>query len=389
MDAIGKLAGGVAHDFNNLLTIIKGYAELVIAELDETNPITDDVQLIFNTATQASKLTRQLLAFSRKQPLILKTININESVFSLLKMLKRLIGENITIDTKLSEDVSMISADIDQVIMNLVINARDAMPDGGIIEVETKNIDLPEDDLDSRPDVCPGEYICLDIRDTGMGMDELTVQRIFEPFFTNKENGTGLGLSVVYGIVQQHGGFIEVSSVPGKGSAFKVYLPAISAVQGEIKETVSFSINPQGKGERILIVEDEDYVRNLVKNILVKNGYHVFWASNVKEAIQTFEREEGDFNLIFSDVVLPDGNGIQLVDQLHARKPLLHVLLSSGYLDSDSRWDIISDRGFQFLPKPFAVTDVLKSVKKALTTRPTVMKSSTHKSEFKEECVDF
>ncbi len=371
MEAIGKLAGGVAHDFNNLLTTIHGYTELAMMRLNEADPLYRDLREIHLSATRAASLTRQLLLFSRKQPMEFVPININRTVDDLLKMLRRLIGEDIDINIDLEPALWTIRADavnIEQVIMNLAVNARDAMPEGGKLTIRTKNLTLDEEFCKLIPDARPGKFVCLLVEDTGVGMDKEITQHIFEPFFSTKEagRGTGLGLSVVYGIVKQHGGWINVYSEPGQGSTFKVYLPAFPAkLEEKTKKTISLQ-EFQGNGEWILLVEDEEKVRELTKRALCENGYVVFEAANAREAMDIFEREGGKFHLVFSDVVLPDKTGLQLVHQLLSRKPELHVLLSSGYTDDKSQWSTISKRGFRFLQKPYTLPDLLQAIKEAI-----------------------
>jgi signal transduction histidine kinase/CheY-like chemotaxis protein len=368
MEAVGTLAGGVAHDFNNLLTAIRGYVDLVMMKVDESGPFYRNLKQIRNAAIRAAELTRQLLLFSRKQPMEFIHLNINRTIDDLLKMLNRLIGEDIVIRTDLEPDIWMVRADpgsIEQVIMNLAGNARDAMPNGGRLTIKTENVLLDEESCKVFLEAWPGKFVCLSVEDTGAGMNKKTIQHIFEPFFTTKEagKGTGLGLSVVYGIVKQHEGWINVSTNSGLGSTFRIYLSASSVEpEDEVKEA-----NPlqklQGSGERILLVEDEEGVRGFASEVLRGNGYSVAEAANVQEALDIFDREKGDFHLIFSDVVLPDKSGLHLVDRLLSYKPELRVLLSSGYTDQKSQWRLIQEREFRFLQKPYALADLLQAVK--------------------------
>ncbi len=371
MEAIGTLAGGVAHDFNNMLTAIQGYTDLAMMEIDETDPLYRDLKQIHRAAVRAADLTRQLLLFSRKRPMEFTLLNINRMVEDLLKMLDRLISEDIVINTDPQPDIWTVRCDagnIEQVIMNLAVNARDAMPDGGKLTIKTKNITLDEEDCKLIHEARPGKFICLSVEDTGAGMDKDVIQHIFEPFFSTKETekGTGLGLSVVYGIVKQHEGWINVYSEPGKGSMFKVYLPAFSVkLEDGTNEAISLQ-ELQGSGERILLVEDEEGVRDFGMRALGENGYMVFEAANAKEAMESFEKEKGNFHLVFCDVVLPDKSGPQLVEQLLSRKPELLVLLSSGYTDDKSQWSMIYERGFRFLQKPYALDDLLRTIKEVI-----------------------
>ena len=375
MEAIGRLAGGVAHDFNNLLTAISGYAELLLSRgrLDES--VRSDVEQIRKAAEQAAALTRQLLAFSRRQPLQSQVIDLNRVVAEMDALLRRLIGEDIDLVTILDDEEVFLKADagqIEQVIINLVVNARDAMPEGGRLIVKTKNVVLDEDACASIPDARPGRFARLSIEDSGAGMPKEIVDQIFEPFFSTKEpgRGTGLGLAVVYGIVRQHGGWINVYSEPGHGTVFKIYLPAVEREATEAEEECEArGKESAGVGQRILLVEDEEAVRDFAKRALSENGYVVVCASDADEAIGIFERERGDFELVFSDVVLPDKTGIQLADELLSRKPDLRVLLSSGYTDHKSQWPIVEERGYRFIQKPYSLPDLLGTVREMVGPR--------------------
>ncbi|MEW5802534.1 MAG: PAS domain S-box protein [bacterium] len=375
MEAIGILAGGVAHDFNNLLTVIQGHTTLAEMRIDDSDPLSRDIKQIAQAAGKAANLTRQLLLFSRKQPMKPAVIDLNETVDNLLKMLHRLIGEDIAISVKLEPHLWRIRADegtIEQMIMNLAVNARDAMPAGGKLIIRTEKVPLDEDRAREIPEARPGQFVCLLIGDTGTGIEKKNMDRIFEPFFTTKEvgKGTGLGLSVAYGIVKQHGGWITVDSEPGQGSIFRIYLPALSGEQNRsVKEKPSLQ-GLQGKNERILVVEDETAVRELFTKMLRENGYTVIGAENTQEALAAFEKEKGQFNLVLSDVVLPDQSGLELIEQLLERQPSLRVLLVSGYPDQKSQWSIIQEQGFRFLEKPFTLPDLLRAVKDAVTSGP-------------------
>ena len=372
MESIGTLAGGVAHDFNNLLTTIQGYAQLAMMSLKESDPFYENFKEIQQASVRAAKLTRQLLLFSRQQPMDLHSITLNETVDNLMKMLKRLIGEDITVQTDLDPNLWMNMADpgnMEQVIMNLVVNARDAMPEGKKITIKTENVDIDEGYCEIYKYAHPGKFVCLSVEDTGVGMDKEFIQHIFEPFFTTKVpgKGTGLGLSVVYGIVKQHEGWINVYSEPGRGSVFKVYLPASSMVaKDEAKEEVISIQDCHGKGERILLVEDDDRIRQFAKKVLFESGYVGFVAANAEEALNIFGKEKGDFHLVFSDVVLPEKSGLQLVDQLLFRKPELKVLLTSGYTDQKSQWPVIREKGYRFIQKPYGLTDLLRTVREVI-----------------------
>ena len=374
LEAVGVLAGGVAHDFNNLLTAISGYISLAMMKIDESDPIHRDLKQAGIAAGRASNVVRQLLLFSRKQPAVeLFSLNFNETINNLLKMLKRLIGEDVAINTELAPDLWTIRGDegnIEQVIMNLVVNARDAMPQGGTITIRTQNVHIDEEYCKTHKDARPGAFACLSITDTGTGMDPGTMEHIFEPFFTTKEvgKGTGLGLSVVYGIVKQHEGWIVVESRPGGGTTFKMYLPS-SYVKVERKAAEKVSIEKfKGKGERILVVEDQDEVRSLAIDVLKGNGYAVFPAENAKKARELFAQEKGGFDLVFSDVVLPDVSGIRLFEELSTGRNL-RVLFSSGYSDDKAGLGVIKEKNYSFLQKPYSVQALLVAVREALDSK--------------------
>lgn len=373
MEAIGLLAGGVAHDFNNLLTTIQGYISLALMNIPDTDPIARDLNQARQAAGRAANLTRQLLLFSRKQPMEPAPVDLNYLIDNLVKMLHRLLGEDITITTELEPDLWLIWADegtIEQVIMNLAVNARDAMPKGGKLTISTGNVTLDEEAARCLSEARPGKFVFLRIADTGYGMDKKTMERIFEPFFTTKEigKGTGLGLSVVYGIVKQHDGWINVSSSPGKGSVFTVYLPAMSLL-AECKRREEISLQSlKGRNERILMVEDEYAVRIPTVRMLIENNYRVSGASSGQEALETFSLEGGGFDLALIDVVLPDQTGLELAEQLLIRQPELKILMTSGYTDHKSQWPAIQKRGFGFIQKPYALDDLLFKVRQILET---------------------
>jgi len=370
MKAIGTLAGGVAHDFNNLLTAIRGCTDLASRQIEETHPAQLELQEVLTASSRASDLTRQLLAFSRNQPLEFKNIDLNQLIEGLLKMLRRLIGEDIRIETALADDLWLVRADragIEEVILNLAVNARDAMPDGGRLLIQTENTHIEEAFTRPQTEVRGGEFVCLTISDTGEGMSIETIDRIFEPFFSTKVTGkgTGLGLSVVYGIVKQHNGWVSVSSKPGHGSAFKIYLDRAEGLVSVPSQNETLHLL-KGNGERILIVEDEHRVRRLTDKFLSANGYDVMTAESIVEAGSLFDQEDGRFDLLFSDVVLPDGTGIELADILRKKQPELRVLLSSGYTDHKSQWRMIQEKNIPFLPKPFTLDGLLRAIREAI-----------------------
>ncbi|MGA1797109.1 MAG: PAS domain S-box protein, partial [bacterium] len=379
MDAIGRLAGGVAHDFNNLLTVITGNSDLLLNEMSPDNACRGDIEEIYRAGERATGLTRQLLAFSRRQLLSPKMLDLAAVVADAEKMLKRIIGEDIELVTLLSSGPHRVKADpgqILQIIVNLSVNACDAMPHGGKLIIRTKNMVFDEEQCVMVPEARPGRFVCLSFEDTGIGMDKTTLSHIFEPFFTTKGpgEGTGLGLSTVYGIVKQHEGFITVYSEPGQGTTFKVYLP-VPSIDLETAPEEHGSLNAlQGQGERILLVEDEDGVRRFARKALSKNGYTVFEAGCAQEAMDIFDREKGNFLLVLSDVVLPDQNGIQLVDRLLSKNRNLMVILSSGYSDQRSQWPLICERNFKFIKKPYTALNLLQAVKDVREQPP----SSSH-----------
>lgn len=371
MEAIGVLAGGIAHDFNNLMTAIQGFTDVLMMKTNESDPSYRPLQQIRSSASSAADLTRQMLLFSRKQPMEFTSIHLDKVVENLLKILHRTIGEDITIGTSFDPNLWMIQGalgTLEQIIMNMVINSKDAMPDGGQITIKIKNVVLDKNISRSMPEARPGKFVQLSVIDTGVGMDENTLQHVFEPFFTTKEPGkaTGLGLSVVYGIVKQHEGWIKVSSKSGKGATFDLFFPAQPA-KTDTSEQPSLPIAEyQGNNKRILLVEDAEGVREFAAMILSENGYIVYSATTVQEALDVFNKEKGNFDLVLSDVVLPDKSGIKLVEELSKKKPKLSILLSSGYADQKLQWPVIREKGYRLLQKPYAFADLLKAVKESI-----------------------
>jgi signal transduction histidine kinase len=326
MEAIGRLAGGVAHDFNNVLTVIMGYGDFLASKIPRDDPMFKDLEEIKKAAERASSLTHQLLAFSRKQIMSPKVLDLNKVVGNMEKMLKRLIGEDIDMVFIPKENLYRIWADqgqIEQVIMNIVVNARDAMPDGGKITIETANVELDEAYAHAHGNVQRGPHVVLSISDTGIGMDENTKSRIFEPFFTTKEvgKGTGLGLATVYGIVKQTGGDIYVYSEPGKGTTFKIYLPQINQEQENRAGAENTNESLDGD-ETILLVEDEKSLRDLAFAILVRRGYTVLEAGNGEEATAISRNYNGTIHLMLTDVIMPLMNGRELADKLRQERPI-------------------------------------------------------------------
>ena len=371
MEAIGQLAGGVAHDFNNLLTVIHGYSELILKSLDENSRLRQDVREIMHASERASSLTGQLLAFSRKQVLQPKVLDLNAHVFDMDKMLRRMIGENIELMTLLAKDLGRTKADpgqVEQVILNLAVNARDAMLTGGKLTIETANIELDENYARSHIGVTPGHYVMLSVSDTGVGIAREVKERIFEPFFTTKEKGkgTGLGLSTVYGIIQQSGGNIWVYSEPGLGTTFKIYLPRIEEDTESLKPSAVSTKSLQGS-ETILLVEDEEMVRKLACTILQKNGYKVLEAPNGEEALRIVQGQNGNpIQLMVTDVVMPGMSGCQLADRLERLRPEMKVLYISGYTDNAIVHHGVLEKGMNYIQKPFTVEELARKVREVL-----------------------
>ncbi len=370
MEAVGRLAGGVAHDFNNLLTAIIGYAELLAAELVPGSPLRRDADEIERAGKQAATLIRQLLAFGRRQVLKPEVLELNAVVAEVENMLRRLIGEDVELLLRLSGALWAVKADrsqIEQVIVNLAVNARDAMPSGGKLSVVTENFVLRERDPLIAEDMEPGEYVRLSIRDTGHGMDRDTMSRIFEPFFTTKETGkgTGLGLASVYGIVRQSGGHIRVESAPGEGTTFSVYLPRAedAAAPARPPEPV-----PAGGGgsETVLLVEDSDFVRALTHEILRLGGYRVLDASNGEEAIGLCRIHPGTIDLVLTDVVMPGMSGRELSERVKTLRPGIRVLYMSGYTDEAIARHGVLEPGMAFIEKPFTPDDLVRKVREIL-----------------------
>ncbi len=371
LEAIGSLAGGIAHDFNNLLTVIMSYSRFVIEAMPDGDPMKDDLLEVRGAAERATALTRQLLAFSRKQVLQVSLLNLNEIVVGIDKMLKRVLGEDIELNEVLEPDLGMTLADlsqVEQVLMNLVVNARDSMPEGGRLTIETRNAVLDDDYAASHNGVKPGQYVQLSISDSGCGMDEQTKARIFEPFFTTKGlgKGTGLGLSTVYGIVKQSGGNIWVYSELGHGTTFKIYLPRESgAMNAEPTKTTTGSMDLRGS-ETILVVEDEEALRKIANRTLKASGYTVLLASDGEDALRISKQYSSDIHLLLTDVVMPKMGGRQLVQRLIRKRPAIKVIYMSGYTDDAIINHGVLDAETNFLGKPFTSEDLQKKVREVL-----------------------
>jgi len=370
MEAVGRLAGGIAHDFNNLLTAIRGHAEMLSNELAPNVP--PDLAEIGNAAERAAGLTRQLLAFSRQQMLQLQVLDLNTVVTEMRNLLAHWIGENITLSTTLDNSLAMIQADrtqLEQVLMNLVLNARDAMANGGRLHVRTANAILTEVDATRFAYVRPGHYVLLSVADTGTGMDGNTVRHIFDPFFTTKEQGkgSGLGLATAYGIVKQLGGYIWCDSELGRGSVFRVYLPPIASPETEIVlEAPRSTVRAQRGDETILVVEDEPSVRSLVRRVLQKHGYRVIDAGNGVEALRLVENSDEPIHLLLTDVIMPEMGGRGLADQLGQLRPYMKILYMSGYAEDAIVVNHVLQPGFAFLQKPFAPDALTAKVRETL-----------------------
>jgi PAS domain S-box-containing protein len=378
MEAVGRLAGGIAHDFNNLLTIMTGYTELALNRPQVPREIRADIERIENAAGRAAALVRQLLAFSRKQVLQPKILDFNQIVLNLDALLRRLMDEHIEMTTHVREDTGKIKADpaqIEQVIMNLVVNARDAMPNGGQLTLETANTELDSDYADEHMSVKPGRYVMLAVSDTGIGMSRETVAHIFEPFYTTKESGrgTGLGLSTVYGIVKQSGGYIWVYSEPGQGSTFKVYLPRVEEAIDE-RTATELVLHPKRGTETILVVEDEEAVRELIQEVLLEQGYHVLPASDPDHAEWVATNHSDKIHMLLTDMVMPGRSGRELAKRVMARRPDIRVLYMSGYTDNVITTGGMLEKGLAFLQKPFSPVQLVHKVQEVLNQTRSVEK---------------
>jgi signal transduction histidine kinase len=370
MEAIGQLTGGIAHDFNNMLTVILGYSELMLQRLKAEDHLRSDVEQVKEAGVRASLLTRQLLAFSRKQVLQPKVLDVNAVLTNMDRMLQRLIGEDVDLVTMPAPGLGRVHADpgqIEQVIVNLAVNARDAMPNGGKLTIETANVELDDAYARKHISVKPGSYVMLAVSDTGCGMDAATQARIFEPFFTTKEvgKGTGLGLSTVYGIVKQSEGYVWVYSEVGRGTTFKVYLPRVEAMAEAVEPSREAAKAIRGS-ETVLLVEDEKSVRALARSILRAHGYTVLEAGQGKEALLLSGQHEGPIHLMITDVVMPELSGRDLAERLKPSRPNMKVLFMSGYADKAivHHGELKPDTAF--LQKPFTPDALALKVREVL-----------------------
>jgi two-component system cell cycle sensor histidine kinase/response regulator CckA len=370
MEAVGLLAGGIAHDFNNMLTVISGYSELALRSLQPEDPLRRKIEEIRKAGLSAAALTRQLLAFSRKQVLEPKVLDLNTIIVDLRKMLPRLIGEDVKLQTKLEAGLGNCLADpgqVEQVIMNLAINARDAMPAGGVLTIETHNVEFDRDDAERNISADSGSYIMLAVCDSGTGMDDATQSRIFEPFYTTKEvgKGTGLGLSTVYGIVKQSGGNILVESKLGQGTAFKIYLPRVDAAAHQFTRVTEIPELLSGT-ETILLIEDEEVLRQLATEVLKEYGYRVLAAPNGGSALLICEQHSGPIELLLTDVVMPEMGGREASTRLVKLRPAMKILFMSGYTDAAIVHHGVLDDDTNFIQKPFNATDLARKVREVL-----------------------
>jgi PAS domain S-box-containing protein len=370
MEAVGRLAGGVAHDFNNMLAVILGYTEMALGRVDPAQPLHADLEEILNAARGSAAIIRQLLAFARKQTIDPKVLDLNEIVEGMLKMLRRLIGEDVDLIWRPASGLWPIKMDftqVEQILANLCVNARDAIAQVGKITIETGNVAFDQAYCADHPGFVPGEYAMLAISDDGRGMDRESQNKMFEPFFTTKEmgQGTGLGLATVYGIVKQNNGFINIYSEPGEGTTFKIYL-ARQAVEDVEPQQESAAEIPRSRGETVLVVEDEASLLKLAGEILENLGYTVLTAGTPDKALRLVGNFTGDIHLLMTDVILPEMNGRDLAKQIKAIRPAMKCLFMSGYTAEVIAHRGMLDEGVQFIPKPFSVRDLAAKVRTAL-----------------------
>jgi len=372
MESIGRLAGGVAHDFNNLLTVINGHVEILRGQFRAGDPVLEQLEQVAMAGARAARLTRQLLAFSRRQMLQLEPVALNEIVADMHRMLQRLIGEDVHLETDLARGLPGVLGDtgqLEQVVVNLAVNSRDAMPDGGDLRIRTRLVDVDTAYCQSHRPMTPGRYCLLEVVDTGSGMGEEVAARVFEPFFTTKEKGkgTGLGLATVYGIVKQIGGFIWLESAVGQGTTFRIFLPALEGEAGH-RAAAGHAATPLRGSERVLVVEDEEMVRRLAVRVLTSHGYEVLEAVNGKAALELLDSlpPEGGVALVLSDVIMPGMGGRELMEHLQRRPNSPRMLFMSGYTEESIARQGILELGVQFIQKPFDVSHLLRVVRETL-----------------------
>ena len=370
MESVGRLAGGVAHDFNNMLMVIMGFSDIALKQIDSRDEVRRCLKQIKDAGRRAANLTNQLLAVGRKQVLEPRRINLNHTLTEMKEILRRVIREDIDLINRLEEGLGVVSVDpvqIEQVMLNLAVNASDAMPDGGELTIETGNIDLDSDILYRHPDVKPGPYVLLTVSDSGIGMDEATLSQIFEPFFTTKPAGvgTGLGLAMVYGVVKQSGGFIWAYSEPGMGTSFEIYFPRVPGKDTESETTQTVSTLSEDGSETILLVEDEQMVLNLTASVLKNAGYKVVTASTPKQALEAVARQTDPIQIMITDVVMPGMSGPTLANTLVSEYPEMKIIFMSGYTGAAVVENSFIRPGSAFLQKPFS-PDALKAKIRAL-----------------------
>jgi two-component system, cell cycle sensor histidine kinase and response regulator CckA len=373
LEAVGRLAGGIAHDFNNLLTVINGTCERLMADVDEQSRLRTDLDLIYQSSQRAANLTRQLLAFGRRQALETRRVDLNDIVRDIARILERVLGERIKVVTSLDPALGAVEADpgqIEQVLMNLAINARDAMPEGGTVTIETANVEAGPDDRDMPSARPPGRWVQLAVRDTGHGMDETTAAHALEPFFTTKApgEGTGLGLSTANGIVAESGGHLAIESSPGVGTTMRVFLPRVESARAPVP-LASVPVPAASGHERLLLVEDEEFVRELVRDFLLAAGYQVLESASAEDALSLVARNRTPIDLLVTDVVLPGMNGTELADQLRRQMPGMETLYMSGYAGDSMFGEEVFEPGAAFLPKPFTRHLLTRKVREVLNAR--------------------
>jgi len=368
---VSRLAGGVAHDFNNILGLILGQAQMLLRRLPPEDPLRARVEQIVSASERAASLTHQLLAFSRKQVLETRVLELNEAMAGLIKMLTRLVGEDVEVTWRPGPDLGQIRADptqLEQILMNLAVNARDAMPQGGRLAIETFNARMDEEYARVHAGATPGEYVCLAVSETGHGMTKEAQAQIFEPFFTTKEpgKGTGLGLATVYGIVKQSGGFVYVYSEPDQGTSFKVYFPR---VYGDVEKPPE-PPQPSRGSETVLLVEDEAALRELIRELLVTNGYKVLAAANPMRAIEAADAYEGVIHALLTDVVTPGMNGRELARRIQRQRPDIRIVYMSGYADDAIAQHGVLEPATSLITKPFTEESLTRKLRQALEQTP-------------------
>jgi two-component system cell cycle sensor histidine kinase/response regulator CckA len=369
MESLGTMAGGIAHDFNNLLTIIHGYSELLLGSKTEGDPDYEDLEKILSTSLKGADLVRRILTFSRKVEVRSRPIDLNQQVKQSAKLLERTIPKMIAIDLHLADDLKRVHADpgqMEQVLLNLAVNAQHVMPDGGTLTLETENVTLDEEYCRTHLEAEPGEYVMLSVSDSGHGMEREVQERIFEPFYTTKETGkgTGLGLAMVYGIITGHGGSISCYSEPGHGTTFKMYLPAIEKETGSVEAARKEMI--KGGAETILVVDDEDLIRDLGSRLLAKSGYRVIGSSNGREALEVYQERGDEIDLILLDLIMPEMGGRQCLEGLLRLDPSVKVVIASGYLAEAQTWRTLAAGAKGFVRKPYDIRHLLKVVREVL-----------------------